>query len=445
MNQASAAWGSLLARWIEATIVWLLRALYDVAWLVVMAGWGAKLAWERKAGWIEELTHRLGYLPSPPADASRVIWIHAVSVGEYRSVMPIVRRVKRADPNAWVMVTMSNRPTFEMARSSAPLADSVAFVPWDSRWIVRRALRRVRPAILAIVECEIWPSLILEASCSSTRVIMINARIYERDFSRYLFARRLFAPILAAVDAVYALSPKEAERFALLGVDASRLCVEGNTKYDVDISSPNKHDWLALPDSCRVLILASTHPDEERQILRASGELIQEFGSLRWIMAPRDPSRGKEIEAMARTLGMSAICRSAITDPQDSQVDVIVMDTLGELASLFRLADVVFVGGSLVDVGGHNPIEAAAWGKPVIMGSSCFNFEDIVTTLLREEAIRLVDSAEDLARAIRIDLQNPELARRRGVLGKRVVAEHQGSSARYGDRLLGKLPRARAG
>ncbi|MBY0585689.1 hypothetical protein K2X85_00845 [bacterium] len=414
----------------------LCRPLYELAWWVVSIVW--TIAVMRRPGAREELAERAGYLPSRPIEASGSLWIHAVSVGEYLSALPIIDQVKRRDPKIWVLVTISNPQAHAMATKGEPAADVIAWMPWDSHRSIIRAFDRVNPDSVGIIECEIWPNFILEAKKRSCRLIMMNARIYEKDFAGYHLARFLFKPILNGVDEIYAQSALDRERFLSLGVSPGRVWVEGNSKYDRLPSAPPERTlpmWVKN-SSGGLVVLASTHPGEEGQILAMMHSLQKEIPSLRMIIAPRDPSRGELIKGMVKEKGMSAFCKTEIGQIDESSADVMVLDTLGELPALLAAADVVFMGGSLVPMGGHNPIEPAVWGKPIFMGPSFFNFRDVVSNMRKSGGIEIVASAAELMEKIRRLLLDPEAGRLQGVQAADFIARQRGASIRYAQRLL---------
>lgn len=418
-------------------------ALYDFLWLFFLAGWLGYLLARRPTGWRQEWRERMGHSPIRPADASTSIWIHAVSVGELLSIAPVVAAIKRRDPRAWIVVTVSNERAFAIRHKVA--ADEVRWTPWDWRWCVGRALRRVAPDVLAIVECEIWPNMILRTARTGCRVVMINARIYERDFPRYRAARFIFQPILAAVDSIHVQSPGDRERFRSIGVPEKGLVEGGNTKFDLDRPSESRailddlrQSWRF--DGCPLWILASTHPGEEGLILKHCGRLFHRRPNLRILIAPRDVARSNSVVALARDLGYRAKLRSR---DADADASIVVLDTMGELAALFSAASVVFVGGSLVSKGGHNPIEPALFAKPILMGPHVFNFPDVVDAFREADAIQIVDNTEELVSHVARILANPEESQTMGRRAAELVQKHRGAADRYAELLLGS-PRAMA-
>lgn len=421
------------------------RLLYDLLWLVFLAGWTGYLVLRRPAGWRQEWLERMGLAPIRPDGAATSIWIHAVSVGELLSIVPVVLAIKRRDPFAWIVVTVSNERAFAL-RHKIP-ADAVCWTPWDGRWMIGRFLRRARPEVLAIVECEIWPNMILGAAEAGRRVVMINARIYARDFPRYRAAGFVFRPVLARVDSIHVQSPSDRQRFRRLGVPDRKLFDGGNTKFDCDQPTES----LAIADALRrswrldgrpVWILASTHEGEEAAILGRCEPIFRRWPQTRLLIAPRDVTRAQSLLSLARALGYRARLRSR--ELGDAEASIVILDTMGELAGLFSIANVVFVGGSLVPKGGHNPIEPALFAKPILMGPHYFNFPEVVSEFLLADAMRVVTDAKELVEEVTAVLADPEGSRAMGRRAAEVVQKHRGAADRYAELLCASARRAAA-
>lgn len=423
----------------------LAMSLYNLLWGVGVVGWiSLRIVMQRRWGW-SGVAERLGYFPVRPGAATSVHWIHAVSVGELYSVAPVIRRLKSRDPGAWVLVTTSHPLAYRLAKGGVGGADAVALSPWDWGPTVRVALARVRPNTLSLVECELWPNLIHEAAKAGTRIAMINARLYPRDFPRYRMASWLFAPLLEKMDLIGAASAKERERFLELGAPTERVAITGNTKLDVELPG----DFLGRSEAMRrilpigpgpIIALASTHPGEEARLLAAASALWGHYPCAQIIIAPRHPARGEEIAELAKSLGRTSARRSKLTDSSSRRrrfdaPAVIVLDTVGELLPVIGLADVVFVGGSLVPRGGQNPIEPALCGKPIIIGPDYSHFGPIVDALAEKDAVRVVATAEDAIDVARGLLANPVAAAEEGRRAAAVVAACRGAADATVDRL----------
>lgn len=419
--------------------------LYEAAWLVAAAGWALFLVARRSADWRRELRERLGCTAVRPSSASRSIWIHAVSVGELLSILPVIEAIKRRDRRAWILLTVSNDAAFALAQRRATQADAVCRTPWDAAWCVRRALRRSKPDVLAVVECELWPNLILRAADSGAKTVLVNARVYERDFGRYRLARAFFRPILERISGIHVQSDDDRRRFLSLGASEDRVRLGGNTKFDAAPAAPSG-DVAELVDEVRgggpIWVLASTHEPEERAILKSAGELFMRRPRMRIVVAPRDVARGEAVARTARELGYSV--RRRTERGGDAPFSVFVLDSLGELSRLMAIADVVFVGGSLVAKGGHNPIEAAAFAKPIVVGPYTFNFSDVVAKFVECDAIRIIGDAMELCREVGAILGDPRSAEALGRRAKEVVERERGASERYAAMLLEREPASAA-
>lgn len=420
--------------------------LYEVIWVGFLVGW-LGYRWIRGGeGWKEEIAQRLGNVPIRPREKHRSLWLHAVSVGEVLSIRPVIDEIKRLDPDAWVLLTTSNEAAYAMAQSRPTGADAFCRTPWDFRPCIWRALRRAQPEMLAIVECEIWPNLIRQSAVSGAKVVMINARIYAKDFPNYRAARAIFRPILACVDGIYTQSQGDLDRFRAMGMPETRLHEGGNTKFDA-VPSPStaspalSRDSVGLGDG-PVWLWASTHEDEEAQILAEVDYLWDRFPDLQLVIAPRDIRRAERIEELVQAKGKSVHRRT--TRGTAAAADVLVVDTLGELMQMMGLADLVFVGGSLVAKGGHNPIEPAVWSKPILMGSSVHNFADIVQVFDNAGGLQLVADAKELVRHAERLLADGGERSRLGNANRHVLAQHRGSAQRYARLLLSRESQSQA-
>jgi 3-deoxy-D-manno-octulosonic-acid transferase len=417
-----------------------LWVVYELGWMLFIAGWFLYVVARKGKEGREEIAQRMGYVPLPPSCADSSIWIHAVSVGELLSIRPVIEAMKRQSPGCWILVTTSNEAAYQMAIRKPPGADALSRTPWDTARCIRRALARSQPKTLAIVECEIWPNLIRLTAEQGRMVLMINARIYERDYPRYLAARSLFAPILQSITGVYTQSSADRDRFLAMGVPSHRVMSGGNTKFDavpsvhVSSESVTLRRSLRLGD-CPLLILASTHEDEEQQLLEHVSTLQANCPTLQILIAPRDIHRAERIASLVEKSQLKCLRRSQVK-MNGERPDVVILDTLGELVQVLGWGDLVFVGGSLVDKGGHNPIEPAAWGKPVLMGPHFANFTDIVQAFREGEAIGIFPSAESLCIEISRLLSDSSLANEMGSRARQVVEQHRGTSERYATLLL---------
>ncbi|MBX9653933.1 hypothetical protein K2Y11_09995 [bacterium] len=417
-----------------------LLTVYELGWSLFIAGWFLYVVVRKGRKGREEIAQRMGYVPLRPEKAASSIWIHAVSVGELLSIRPVIEAIKRQSPETWILVTTSNEAAYQMAIGKPPGADALCRTPWDTARCIRRALARSQPKTLAIVECEIWPNLIRLTAEQDRTVLMINARIYERDYPRYLAARSLFAPILRSIAGVYTQSSADRDRFLAMGMQSQKVMSGGNTKFDAIPTMRASSESVALRRSLRLgdsplLILASTHENEEQQFLEHVSTLRATCPTLQILIAPRDILRAERIASLVEKTNLKYLRRSNV-DKRGDRPDIVILDTLGELIQVLGWGDVVFVGGSLVDKGGHNPIEPAAWGKPVLMGPHFDNFTDIVQAFREENAIGIFPSAESLCMEISRLLSDSYLANEMGSRARQVVERNRGTAERYAKLLL---------
>jgi 3-deoxy-D-manno-octulosonic-acid transferase len=366
---------------------------------------------------------RMGALPSSlQRGASRSIWVHAVSVGEVLTARVLVDGLKRRFPGWSVFLSTTTVTGHDVARRSAPAADGLFYAPFDFPWPVRTALRRLDPALLVLVETEIWPNLIHEAQRHGTRVAIVNGRLSPRSFPRYRRLRVLLRRVLGEVDLFLMQGEPHAERARLLGAPPARVQVTGNLKFDALPEPGSAPALLALLRGEGPLWVAgSTAPGEEAVVLEAFRALRAQVPALRLLLAPRHAERFAEVTELARGTGFETVRRTELEDGWRG--DVVVLDTLGELARVYALGTVVFVGGSLVPAGGHNVLEAAAAGKPVIVGPHMENFQEIADQFLAADALIQVGDAAALAPAVWHLLEHPAeaaalAARARGLLGE---------------------------
>ncbi len=420
-------------------------------------------------GWRE----RFGFLPESLQQSVRhpgsgSIWIHAVSVGETLAVAGLVRELKQRYPERQVFmshVTPAGRQTGEkllpsVATAGAELAPVAGrfYLPLDWAGPVRRVLARVQPALLVIVETELWPNLIREAHRFGTRLVVVNARLSDRSFRGYRRFTPFMRHLLRPVDAVYAQTPRDAERFQLLGVPRGRVRTAGNLKFDgkpPELGQLPRRVARAIKSAQRgpVMVAASTMPGEEDLILRAWSEIRSAHSQALLILAPRHPARFESVSELLTAEGINFVRRTALEPSEDdfahqmSSPEVLLLNTLGELSGIMDVADVVFVGGSLVPTGGHNLLEPAYWAKPILFGPHMNNFRDMAELFVEGRAAIRVRNAPELARKTLEVLADVELARQMGTLAKRLFEREAGATGRVldclGD-LLGVEAAARA-
>lgn len=390
------------------------------------------------AGWRE----RFGFLPVMfRQDEVGAIWVHAVSVGETLAVVGLVRELRRRFPARKVFLSHVTPAGREACAACLPGLAGWFYLPLDWAWVVRRVVRHLRPALLVIVETELWPNLLRAAHESGARVVLVNARLSDRSLARYRLVRPFMRRVLQMVTCICAQSPADAARFRMLGAVSERVVVTGNMKFDatppqVGEISQQLGRALQLARRGPVLVAASTMPGEEARLLPVWAEIHRFHPTALLILAPRHPAR---FDAVAQFLGqkrLACVRRTALAaDVQQlaSQIaaaEIVLLDSIGELAGLFELADLVFMGGSLVPTGGHNLLEAAFWAKAILFGPYMWNFRDIAQLFLQARAARQVRDAQELSRAALELLGDAGRRRELGRAAKQVLETHAGATER---------------
>jgi 3-deoxy-D-manno-octulosonic-acid transferase len=432
--------------------------LMGVAALLLLPYWLVKGL--RHGKYLSNLRERLGLsfaaLDKLPADRPRAIWIHAVSVGELLSTISLAKRLKEAYPNRPLVVSTTTITGQLLARERLQFADALFYFPLDWSFSVRRVLRAVRPSLVIVLETEIWPNFLRETHSQNIPVLFISGRISERSFARYQrylakfgsFLGPFLRAALGNASAFLMQSEKDAERIRALGAPAERVSVSGNLKYDMELPSATPlSSWLEAEARRQgrspIVVAGSVVATEEPLALIAFGVVQGEHPNALLVLAPRKPehfeaaaefiheSRRKFIRRSELTLTGHAQDVPAATNGTISRdVTVILLDSIGELASLYRLADGAFVGGSLVPSGGHNILEPAAFGKIPVFGPSMENFAEIAARFVSADAAIQVESPEDAGVAWIELLRNPDRRRKMGENAKRLIDNSRGATDR---------------
>ncbi len=383
---------------------------------------------------------RLGFYQPGRLDALRgkeIIWVHAVSVGETKAAIPLLKALRREHPEA--AIVLSN--TTETGRAVAERIDEVdlpIFFPFDLSWGVRRVLRRIRPRLVVIVETEIWPNFMRIAHSMAIPVVLTNGRISDRSFPRYMKGRFVIAPILDMFSAFCMQSTQDADRIRAMGAPAGKIMVTGNVKFDLQAEPPVPAQVQALRSLYRldaetqVWVAGSTHPGEEEPIAEAFRSLCEAGRRLVLILVPRHPERCRSLVQILSGRGFSVQLRSAVqgrSEPLCSG-EILLGDTLGEMLNFYAVADLVFVGGSLVATGGHNVLEASAVQKPVLFGPHMHNFKEIAALLLDAGGAIQIQGADDLAPTVERLLDDPARRNAMGEGGYALLAANAGATRR---------------
>lgn len=368
----------------------------------------------------------------------RCIWIHAVSMGEVQAAAPLVRQIAKRFEDRQILITTVT-PT-GAAQVAKLFGDSVAhaFIPFEMPTAVRRFFNDVKPELALIMETEIWPNLYRGCGIRDIPLILVSARISPRSLGGYRRFLPLFRETLSHGIIIAAQTKADAERFRSLGASSVRTWVIGNIKFDIELDENLAENGRMLRAEMfgerPVWIAASTHEAEEEAVLAAHAQLKQKFPDLLLVVVPRHPERFAEVRKLIEQHQFSCVSR---TQDRGCEVttDVFLLDTMGELPLFYAASDIAFVGGSLVPVGGHNLLEPAALGLPVISGPNVFNAQEIADMFVDEGACEIVQDAPDLANEIEKLLADPDAAKAMGERGRDIVQSNRGSLAK----LLGLL------
>ncbi len=391
---------------------------------------------------------RLGiYRDLPRGQGTPRIWLHGASAGDLLSLQPVMRELKARLPGCCIVVTTITNSGIAMARKKlADVADVVVFAPYDLPGATRRAVAALRPDVLVLEYTEIWPNLIRAASRAGVRIALTNGRFDPKKLPRY---RAFFGAIgnpLRRIDCFLMRSDEEAEHVLSLGAAPDRVWVTGNTKFDalvLDVGGKEDalREEMGLDPDRPVFMAGSTHEGEEEIVLAVYARLAERHPGLQLVLAPRYLERSGKLMALAAEAGLSVRLRSGGTAAGNAQVTI--LDTIGELAVAYRLATLVFVGGSFVTRGGQNVLEPAAQGCPVLFGPHMENFKDSVQVLQGRGGIQVARPDQLLKVADEL-LSRPDQIRELGAMARRAVGSIRGASARNVDHLLSILPRGKA-
>ena len=427
--------------------------------------------------YIGSLPQRLGYLPVTfNLDGDESIWIHAVSVGEVLTARALLPDLRQRYPRLRIFLSTTTMTGQQIARNNLQYVDAVFYFPFDFGFIVRRTLRLVRPRLFIMMETEIWPNLLRACRRAGVQTLLVNGRISSRSYPRYRLARRFFRPVLQDVDRFCMQSDESARRIVDIGADHSRVSVTGSLKFDSlqrpfdslaqgrPFDSPSglaqgrpfdSPSGLAQGDRAGhnrvlryfrvrpdrpVVMAASTRKGEEGHVFEAFQRIRATMPDALLVIAPRKPEQWDEVERMARSRGWNVARRSELPVDAEPPGDVVLLDTVGELAQLYQIATVVFVGGSLVDTGGHNILEPAVFGKPIVFGPHMQNFAEIAQAFLDNGAAIQVRDGRELETALLGLLGDPVRRASLGAAARALVEANRGARARTLDAIAELLP-----
>ncbi len=371
-------------------------------------------------------------------DAPR-IWIHAVSVGEVLAITGLVDEVAKRAPEYSIVISTTTRTGQALARERFG-AERCFYFPLDFSWSVAATLRHFRPSILVLAESELWPNVLTACRRKSIPVIIVNARVSDRSLPRYMKLGTLWRPFLQLLTRVLAQTPEDANRFRKIGVPADRISVGGNLKFD--IRAPQTTPIVSLfkqwaPADARILVCGSTLDGEESLLLEAWPQLLASVPDAIMVLAPRHPERFDKVAALLEQSSFAWTRRSQwFLNPTPLQsCSIFLLDSIGELASLYSLATAAFIGGSLIPAGGHNPLEPAQFAIPIAIGPNYENFRSIVDLLSAEYGIVILKPQKRLSELTEL-LTNERERRSLGNNARRVFEEQSGATARAADAIL---------
>jgi len=416
--------------------------LYDVLLAVAFVVSIPFYLWKGRGSgkYLKTFQERFGKLPAGVAGETPSVWIHAVSVGEVLAARTLLGPLKQRFPGRRLVVSTTTLTGHAIARERLDGHDALFFAPFDFRGPCRQALRATRAEWLILVETELWPNLIREARRYGARVALVNGRISPRSFPRYRWVRSLLRPVLSQVDLFLMQSEAHTQRILALGAPPERVRVSGNLKFDaLETPQPGAElrAFFGRVGPRPLLLAGSTVEGEEAMVLAAFASLRAAHPDLVLAIAPRHPERFEAVPALVQAAGLRCRRRSAADPGPLREGEILLLDSLGELAAAYSFATVAFVGGSLVPRGGHNVLEAAAWGKPVVVGPHMENFQEIADEFRAADALVQVADEARLAGVLHELLRDAGRRRALGESGHALVERNRGALGRTVDALVG--------
>jgi 3-deoxy-D-manno-octulosonic-acid transferase len=347
------------------------------------------------------LLERFGFFHYPVQEGTtKTVWLHAVSVGEVLSLQNLTRQIKHQHPDWRVCVSSLTHSGWRLAREKLSSADFIFCIPLDFRWILRRVFSALRPTVFVLVESELWPNLIREAGRHTGGILLINGRMSRTSAQRYRRIKSIVTKVLEPIQSFQVQTTRDLRHLELIGIDSGRIQVCGNLKAEVELPEfapadiSRKKTELGITETTKIVLAGSTHKGEDEPLLHAFSEARLQTPDLRFILAPRHLDRVEDIVKLGRALSLQTQRRSTV-QPGDIW-DVLILDTLGELARMYALADAAFIGGSLIPWGGQNLLEPAFYGKPIFFGPHMDNFSQLADIFIQAEAARRLESGPEL-------------------------------------------------
>jgi 3-deoxy-D-manno-octulosonic-acid transferase len=424
-------------------------SLLALAFFAVASPWFLYQA-IRYRKYVGSLSQRMGFLPvSFNMDGEPSIWIHAVSVGEVLTARPLARDLRARYPRLRIFLSTTTMTGQAVARRNVQEVDEVFYFPFDLGMFVRRTLDLVRPRLFIMMETEIWPNLLRECRKRGVRTAIVNGRLSQRSYPRYRLVRRFMQAVLEDVDGFCVQSEESARRFIDLGANPGRITVTGSLKFDsLEWSAPTMQSrarervlrYFRVPAARPVIVAGSTMKGEEGAVLSAFRRVRAVLPNTLLILAPRHLERAADVELLCRQEGFKTLRRSELPIDAEPRSDVVVLDTLGELATVYQLATVAFVGGSLVATGGHNVLEPAIFGKPIVFGPHMSNFAEIAQAFLVNAAGAQVKGDRELGDVMISLMTDPIRRARLGAAARALVEANRGAKEKSLAVLASLLP-----
>src|SRR3990167_1443614 len=362
------------------------------------------------------------------------IWIHAVSVGEVIASTSLIKSLRKEYPDIKIILSTVTDTGQQIAKEKIKEADYIIYFPFDFSWSVKRALNTINPIICIIMETELWPNFLREANKKAVPVAVINGRISERSFKRYRMISLFMKNVLESVTLFSMQTEDDAKRAIALGANHNNVRVSGNIKYDNEFKEIEEEkvkeikNTLGVNNSDRIFIAGSTHPGEEETIIRLYSHILKNHPDFRLVIAPRHIDRVGEVEEIVKRKGLASVRKSEIRNPKSEiQNPIIILDTIGELGSLYSIADIVFVGGSLIPHGGQNILEPAFYKKPVIFGKYMMNFQEIAKEMILSGGGIQVNDEKELIKEVDGLINNGKKMIEIGEKGYQVIMKNRGA------------------
>ncbi len=411
--------------------VWPLARLYY--WLRVSSRASAKYR--------ENHRSRLGLDFPPFFQAAPRIWVHALSVGETLSAAPLLAALKRRLPGEELVFSTATESGQRIARDRlGALVDFFLYLPHDFPWATAEIIHRINPTVFLQIETDIWPNLVFGLKRKNIPAFLVNARISPKSFRRMAFFRKIFSSLFRCYEAIFTQSTEDASRFLALGAREGRVHAAGNLKFDAVLAARVSEARLGelrretgIEPNRKVWIAGSTHQGEEDMLLGVHDHLRRSYPDLLLILAPRQAGRAGEIAALCEARRLSHVMRSSRASAAGKSV--LLLDTLGELSSFYALAQLAFIGGSMVPFGGHNPLEPIVYGTPTLWGPHLFNFREMEETLLEFGCAARASSWEELQAVLKERLSDEGLRRGMGDAARRFMSTHSDCSGRIAERV----------